>query len=132
MTAARPRLPSFAVRFLLACSCLHAQSTAGRFSGTVTDPSGAAVPDVSVSAVNTETGRKVAEKTNRQGQFVLYPLPPGAYDITVQSTGFTAGAPIRALELGEYKYVNYGCTPTGASVDRSSTASPPNGGITRG
>jgi hypothetical protein len=67
---------------------LHAQSTAGRLSGNVTDPSGAAVPAVRVTAVNSETGQKIVETTNAEGNFVLYPLAPGAYNITTQKDGF--------------------------------------------
>ena len=64
--------------------------SAGRFSGTVTDASGGTVGAARVDAVNAETGQKVTETTNHQGQFVLYPLPPGIYDISVQKTGFSA------------------------------------------
>jgi hypothetical protein len=72
-----------------AAPCLLAQSTAGRLSGTVTDPSGAPVPQVRLTALNTETGQKVVETSNLQGQFVVYPLLPGVYDITAQKEGFT-------------------------------------------
>src|SRR5947208_864641 len=73
----------------LLCSLdLSAQSTAGRLSGNVTDPSGAAVPAVRVTAINSETGQKLAERTNAEGNFVIYPLPPGIYDISAQKDGF--------------------------------------------
>src|SRR5947207_933826 len=78
-----------ALLLTLATTSVFAQSTAGRFSGTIADPSGAAIPAVSVTAVNAETGQKIAERTNSQGQFVLYPLAPGVYDLTAQNTGFT-------------------------------------------
>ena len=84
----RNRLSSIVILWPLTACCLLAQSTAGRFSGTITDPSGAPIPDVSVIAVSAETGQKVAEKTTNQGQFVLYPLPPGIYNLTAQKTGF--------------------------------------------
>src|SRR5262245_4914560 len=79
------------LRLLVGVTCAFtafAQSTAGRFSGTVTDASSATVPGVKVAAVNTETGQKVAETTNTQGQFVLYPLQPGLYNVSMQKTGF--------------------------------------------
>ncbi len=76
---------------LTACSLcpLRAQSTAGRFSGNVTDASGAAVPGVKVTALNTETGQKLIESTGQQGGFVLYPLPPGIYDVSAAKDGFS-------------------------------------------
>jgi TonB-dependent Receptor Plug Domain. len=79
---------NFAAFLIFASSALHAQSTAGRLSGSVTDPSGAAVPEVRVVAVNSETGQKITEKTTVQGQFVVYPLPPGLYDVTIKKEGF--------------------------------------------
>ncbi len=72
-----------AVAFVLA-----AQSTSGRFSGTITDPTGAVIPQVQVTALNSETGLKRIETTGEQGQFVLYPLPPGVYEITAKKDGF--------------------------------------------
>jgi hypothetical protein len=51
--------------FLAALLCapdLPAQSVAGRLSGNITDPSGAAVPAVRVTAVNADTGQKIAER----------------------------------------------------------------------
>ena len=64
-------------------------TTAGRFSGSVTDPSAASVPDVRVTAQNNETGQKIVETTNGEGRFVLYPLSPGVYTITAQKEGFS-------------------------------------------
>jgi hypothetical protein len=75
---------------LCAAAVLYGQSTAGRFSGAVTDPSGASVPGVRVTALNNETGQKVVETTGTEGRFVLYPLPPGLYTITAQKDGFSA------------------------------------------
>ena len=77
---------------------MDAQTTAGRFSGTVTDPSGAGVPKAAVSALNTETGQKISETTTSEGRFVLYPLPPGTYDVTVQKEGFSSFT-ISALKI---------------------------------
>ncbi|MCU1232095.1 MAG: hypothetical protein JWP63_62 [Candidatus Solibacter sp.] len=75
---------------LLICAAISllAQSTAGRFSGTATDASGAAVPGATVIALNMDTGQKLAGKTSGVGEFVLYPLPPGTYNITIQKEGF--------------------------------------------
>jgi hypothetical protein len=66
------------------------QSTAARIAGTVTDPTGALVQGVSVAAINPETGWKTVTSSNAEGQYVLYPLPPGIYNLGFQSAGFQA------------------------------------------
>ncbi len=81
-------LPGLFLAFLV--SSAWAQTTGGRFSGTVSDTSGAGVPDATVTAISVETNQKRVEKTNGEGRFVLYPLPPGVYDITVTKDGFSA------------------------------------------
>src|SRR5262245_57405952 len=63
---------------------LLAQSTSGRVSGAVTDPTGAVLPRVTVTAVNEETGQGGATTTNATGQYALYPLRPGSYEITFE------------------------------------------------
>ena len=78
--------------FLLAlvAASIYSQTTAGRFSGSVTDPSSAAVPGVRITALNAETGQQVVETTNAEGRFVIYPLTPGLYTITAKKDGFSA------------------------------------------
>jgi len=60
----------------------------GTIQGTVTDPSGAAVPGASVTATNVETGVQTNRKTTDAGFFVLTPLQPGLYMVTIQKEGF--------------------------------------------
>jgi hypothetical protein len=86
-----PKLKSlFSILLVLSAVCAqsYAQSTAGRYSGALTDPSGAVIPGARVTAVNIDTGRRVQEVSSAQGQFVLYPLDPGAYNISIEKQGF--------------------------------------------
>src|SRR5689334_3512567 len=66
------------------------QSTAARIAGTVTDPTGALVQGVAVVATNPATGWKTNAGSNAEGQYVLYPLPPGVYNLTFEFAGFQA------------------------------------------
>src|SRR5437016_1481928 len=92
------------VCLLLLPLCLYGQSTA-LLTGTVTDPSGAAVPQAEVNCRNTETGLNYRATTNIEGLFRFPDLPIGIYDLTVSRAGF---APLR----------NQGITlVTGHSVD---------------
>src|SRR5580692_11273578 len=65
-----------------------AQDIVGRIVGTVTDPSGAAVPDIQVTIVNeaTQVGRDVT--SDRNGYFVADELPAGTYTVVAQKAGF--------------------------------------------
>ena len=106
---------------------LDAQSTAGRFSGTVTDPTGALTPGVEVAALNTETGQKLLVRSNAEGQFVLYPLPAGAYDVTFSKEGFTtfkiAGMKVDVSEsVARNVTLNVGAISQSVSVSAESAA----------
>jgi len=56
--------------------------------GVVRDPSGAAVPDATVTAVNVQTGLRQARQTNLEGMYSLPSLPVGQYRLEVEKTGF--------------------------------------------
>ncbi|MGA7189389.1 MAG: carboxypeptidase-like regulatory domain-containing protein, partial [Candidatus Acidiferrales bacterium] len=85
---------SFIVRvalLLLLLSCcdlgLQAQSTAN-LNGTVTDMSGATVPNAKVVVTNQATGVEWNAQTNSAGLYVVPSLQPGNYQITVTASGF--------------------------------------------
>src|SRR5579872_7022770 len=58
--------------------------------GTVTDPSGAVVPNVAVSITNIDTGWNRVFPTNDAGQYVAPDLQIGHYDVKAQASGFKA------------------------------------------
>lgn len=60
----------------------------GSVSGSVTDPSGAAVVGAKVTARNQDTNQAFPTVTNETGFFSLTKLPPGKYDITVEAPSF--------------------------------------------
>jgi hypothetical protein len=69
------------------CGAAWAQDT-GSITGTVTDPTGAAVPNADVSVSNTAQGISRASKTNGSGEYLFAALPVGNYDLAVSATGF--------------------------------------------
>jgi Carboxypeptidase regulatory-like domain len=58
--------------------------------GTVTDPSGASVPNAAVTITNTATGVTRNVTTNSDGQFLAPDLQIGNYTVRVSATGFKA------------------------------------------
>ncbi|MGO4516262.1 carboxypeptidase regulatory-like domain-containing protein [Terriglobus sp. 2YAB30_2] len=59
-----------------------------QISGTVTDPSGAAVPQADVTVINEATGVSRAVKSNDDGNYVVLNLPVGIYTVTTTIAGF--------------------------------------------
>ncbi|HYP07086.1 MAG TPA: TonB-dependent receptor [Bryobacteraceae bacterium] len=68
---------------------VDAQERFGELNGTATDPSGAVLPDVAVTATNTTTQRVVTTRTGADGTYVLRQLEPGFYSVKFEVTGFT-------------------------------------------
>jgi len=56
--------------------------------GTVTDPSGAAVPNAAITITNTDTGVTRDLPTNGDGQYVAPDLHIGRYIVRAKATGF--------------------------------------------
>jgi len=73
---------------LLAVAPATAQVLYGTVVGTVTDPTGAAIPKASVTVVNTATGLSRQVTTDETGYFSVPNLLQGTYDITVSASGF--------------------------------------------
>ncbi len=92
--ARRARLQPAARIALLAClSCgtaTHAlaQSDSGRVVGTVTDPTGAAIPSANIVLTNKATGAKLTGTSNASGELNVSAVPAGDYTATVTAPGF--------------------------------------------
>lgn len=65
-----------------------AQQLTAQIKGTVTDASGAAVPDAQVTATNVQTGVASTVPSKNDGSFEFLQLPVGTYRVNVTKTGF--------------------------------------------
>lgn len=81
-----------AVLFLSASLTLAAQSFYGTVVGTVTDSTGAAVPQSSVAIINSATSDRRTVQTDDQGTYRFVNLLPGNYRVEVERTGFRRSA----------------------------------------
>src|SRR5579872_730622 len=87
MRTLKPSFLILAVTLLITVS-LSAQVTTTTLSGTVSDPSRAAVPGAQVTVTNTDTGLRRMVTTNSTGNYVIADLPYGHYDVVVTKQGF--------------------------------------------
>jgi hypothetical protein len=72
---------------LLSTNVAYAQANAG-ITGTVTDPSGAVVPNAAVTVTNTATGVQSHTTTSSAGTYAVTGLTPGVYSVTIEAAGF--------------------------------------------
>jgi hypothetical protein len=64
-----------------------AQSTTS-LTGTVTDPTGAVIPNATITVENVDTGLKRSTTTDATGSYSFPQMPPGLYRVTAAAAGF--------------------------------------------
>jgi carboxypeptidase family protein len=74
---------------MFAPECALAQTGGGgSIQGTITDSGGSVVAGATVVATNVATGVESIRQTNEAGLYVISPLPPGEYKVSVSAPGF--------------------------------------------
>jgi hypothetical protein len=79
---------------LLACICgwtrtALAQVIYGSIYGTVTDATGAAVPNATITVTDNSKGTSVQTTSNQSGEYTVPNLIPDSYDVKATATGFS-------------------------------------------
>src|ERR1700692_4963684 len=83
------RLISLVLFALLSSALLFSQGTdLGTIRGTVTDPSGAVVPNANVTVTDTATNIKREVTTHAAGNYEATALKSGRYTVSVTAPGF--------------------------------------------
>src|SRR5208283_1089610 len=88
----RPILPIFV--FLVSLHCLMPEATflqgetTSAIIGQVSDATGAAVPNATVTVTNKDTGLRRSASTDDSGRFNFPQLKPGIYTVKVEAEGF--------------------------------------------
>ena len=78
-----------AVFLTFAASAALAQTGGeGGLEGTVTDSTGAAIPNAAVTATNQATNVSTTRSSTSAGLFSITPLIPGVYSVTIKANGF--------------------------------------------
>ena len=97
-------------------------TTSGDITGTVTDPSGAVVPNAKVTATNDATAVVHTATSSGQGAFRFSFLKPGSYTIAVTATGLQAPARKVQVGLGQVATANIAMALTTATTTIEVTA----------
>lgn len=84
--------------FILTSAMASAQSGTSSVQGTVTDTTGAVIPEASITLTNNGTGVKLQSKSDSAGSYSFPTVPPGLYTLDVAREGF-AGYKIAAFNV---------------------------------
>jgi len=96
------------VALLCSVNTAWGQDVTATITGTVTDPSGAALAGVTVTAKETDRGTIWTAQTNEAGIFSLLRIPIGIYELKAEMKGFkTAVRPSLTLDLNQTARVDF-------------------------
>lgn len=101
-----PRVCLLSIIALLLSPSLHAQSSRCTITGTIVDPSQAAIPGANVKAINLATAVPYSSTTNNVGNFVIAELPEGRYKVSVEKAGFKTSITNVELAIGQTLTLN--------------------------
>ena len=116
-----PRFNAISV-FTVVLTLLLQQAVFGQtltsLSGTVSDPSGAVVPNAGITATNTETGFTQNSTSDAAGRYGYPQMPTGKYKLSAKAPGF-AEEVLSNIELlvGTATTVNITFTKVGATSE---------------
>lgn len=76
--------------FCLVAPLAFGQGATATVTGTITDPSGAAIAGATVQAKNTDTAAVYSAASTNTGNYAIPNLPVGTYTLTASAPGFKA------------------------------------------
>jgi Carboxypeptidase regulatory-like domain/TonB dependent receptor len=118
----------------LACLCFFlvpieyaaAQVDQGSINGTVTDTTGAVVPNAQATLLNTDQGLTLEITTNDSGEFTFSPVRIGNYTLTINAKGFARTTQQNlTVNVGQHLLVNIQLKPGSSTETVEVSAAPP-------
>jgi outer membrane receptor protein involved in Fe transport len=79
----------------------------GGLRGTVSDPTGAAIPKATVTLTSVDTKATRTQSVNGSGEFTFELLPIGQYEVKIESDGFSTSVTQAEVRTGEETLVNF-------------------------
>jgi outer membrane receptor protein involved in Fe transport len=95
---------------------VFAQTNTGEIAGVVRDPSGAVIPNATVTATNLDTGLSRAASSNPSGQYQFTALPLGRYEVSVNQSGFQPFKQQMEVTVGSRNGLDISLQVTGGST----------------
>jgi len=94
---------------LFAAPCARAQTTTGTLRGNVKDENGGALPGVTVTAVNDDSGISLTMVTGADGFFNIS-VPPGPYTVKAELVGLGAESKKTVVQVGQTQGIDFQLT----------------------
>jgi len=94
------------IALLIAPSLMAQSLVSGDVTGTVTDPSGAVVPNASVTLKNNANGASRTTTTTSSGAYRFSLLPPGNYTVSATAQGFSKAEETTSVNVGQASVAN--------------------------
>jgi hypothetical protein len=94
------------VSVLLAIPAATQSLVSGDVAGVVTDPSGAVLPNATVTLTSNATGAVQTRTTNADGAYRFPLLSPGRYTVAASSTGFQTTQKVATVSVGQAATLN--------------------------
>jgi hypothetical protein len=122
--------PSFALLLyllMISVPAVHAQVLYGTITGTVSDSTGAVIPNISLVITNQGTAEPRTVTTSAQGEYSAVNLPPGTYTISVERNGAFAGFTQKNIAVDANYQVRIDVTlqPSSVSTEVTVNTAPP-------
>src|SRR5690348_4988310 len=95
-----------ALALVLLAIPLFAQSPTGDIRGSVTDPSGAVVPNASIKVTEVATGRAITVPVTNAGLFSALHLLPGNYKVIASAPNFSNAEADLVVQAGQVSNAN--------------------------
>ena len=104
---------------------LFAQTDTGNIAGTVTDATGAVIPNANVLAANTDNGLKLNAVSNGTGEFTILAVPRGNYTVTASANGFQNQSVSITVAVTSTQTVAFLLSPAGSTTTVEVTGAAP-------
>jgi hypothetical protein len=96
----------------LAILCLHfagwlTAASVGSIAGSVKDASGAFMPGVKVTLINTATNAKLEANTDANGEFQFLQLPPATYSLAIEAKGFKRAISTALVQVDQITHAEF-------------------------